>query len=184
MKTSVTSTDSKPQISDSAFSMFQRDVIIYITLFFTSILIARILGSTQMGLWSILLLLPSYAAGFGRPMTDTASVYFIARKELVLRRHLPTISIAMWLIVLVVFFVVQGWLFDSPLRHFQSLEWLSMVMLVVVLLDFFTMNYMYLLLADEDVRGYNWYVLIKSTVAPILGVALFLALGPEIKYMV
>jgi O-antigen/teichoic acid export membrane protein len=187
MKTPTEATDSKPSIATATFSMFQRDVIIYVTLFFTSIFIARTLGPTQMGLWSILLLLPSYAAGFGRPMTDTASVYFIARKELTVTSAasaLATISIAMWLIVLVVFFVAQSWLFDSPLRHFQGLQWLPMVMLVVVLLDFFTMNYMYLLLAEEDVRSYNWFVLIKSTLAPSLGVVLLLALGPEIKYMV
>ncbi len=173
-------------LSASAFSIFQRDVFIYITLLFTSIFISRILGPSEMGLWSILLLLPSYATALGSSQTDVASVYFIARKELdvsTAASALLTISIFMWLLILMIFLIAQGWLFESPLRHFQDREWLVLVMLVSALLDWLAMNYMHLMLAEEDIRGFNWYAVIRSTLAPLLGVLMLWAIGPEIEYL-
>jgi O-antigen/teichoic acid export membrane protein len=174
------------RLAESAFSMFLRDAFVYGTLFFTSIFIARTLGPSQMGLWSILLLLPSYASALGRPMTDVASVYFIARKELTVSAAasaLLTISVVTWLLVLVVFLLAQGWLFNSPLRHFQDQQWLVLVMLSSALLSFLAMNYMYLMLAVEDVRGYNRHTIIRSTLAPLSGVLMLWIVGPDFEYL-
>lgn len=67
--------------TEKSASIFKRDIFIRLWTIFTSIIIARNLGSATMGLWYILLMIPSYAEPLGRLKLDVASVYFIGKRK-------------------------------------------------------------------------------------------------------
>ena len=66
-------------LTDKLFSIFTRDVILFITSLLTGVVIARYLGPEKMGIWALLLLIPGYAEAFGRLQLDVSSVYFIGK---------------------------------------------------------------------------------------------------------
>ncbi len=68
-------------ISNSSFSIFKRDIVIYISNFITAIIISRKLGLISLGIWSILRLIASYGEVFGRTRAEHAAVYFIGKKK-------------------------------------------------------------------------------------------------------
>ncbi len=175
------------RFASSAFAMFQRDVFIYVVLFASSIVIARVLLPARMGVWSILLLIPSYAAAFGRLQTDTASVYFVARKQHGVGESafvLNVIALIMAALAVAAFFGLQGWLFDSPLRELDGARRLAYLMVASVPLEFLSMNYAYLLLGRNDVTGYNRQNVIRALTPPVAGVAALLVVGPSVEALV
>ncbi len=64
-------------LSVKVFSIFQRDLLLFITNLVTGILLARFLGPSALGIFGILSMVPAYAEGFGRIKVDIAAVYFI-----------------------------------------------------------------------------------------------------------
>ena len=64
-----------------SYSLFQRDVFLFLTNIITSVIIARKLGPDMRGLFAILLLIPGYAEAFGRLKFDIAAVYFLGKKS-------------------------------------------------------------------------------------------------------
>ena len=68
--------------ANKSFSVFKRDVLLFILNVFTSIVIARKLGPELLGIWVIISLFPSYAEAFGRIKFDLAAVYFIGKKNI------------------------------------------------------------------------------------------------------
>lgn len=153
----------------------------------TSVIIARVLGPTNMGVWAVLLMLPSYAAAFGRLQVDTASVYFIGSG----RHRLGDISFALLIIAAFMslvlgglFFWQQDRLFASLLNVFIKQKHLVYLTVATVPLGFLAMNYTYLLQARQDFQGFNMQVLLRSVVAPISGAAGVLILGPRLDVLV
>jgi len=67
-------------LAHKAFSIFQRDVLLFATRLVTGIIVARTLGPVALGIFTILSLVPSYAEAFGRLKVDVASVYFMGQK--------------------------------------------------------------------------------------------------------
>jgi len=76
------------RFSSKVFSIFQRDLLLFITNLITGVLIARILGPSALGIFGILSMVPAYAEGFGRIKVDIAAVYFIGKKKIPTRRSL------------------------------------------------------------------------------------------------
>ena len=69
------------KLSISTLKVFKADIAVYSLSFLTSILIARKLGLTILGIWSVLRLISSYLECFGRLKTEAALVYFIGKKK-------------------------------------------------------------------------------------------------------
>ena len=72
--------------AQKTFSIFKRDVLLFILNVFTSIVIARKLGQELLGVWVIISLIPGYAEAFGRTKFDLAAVYFIGKKKYIENR--------------------------------------------------------------------------------------------------
>ena len=68
------------KLSISTLKVFKADMAVYSLSFLTSILIARKLGLTALGIWSVLRLISSYLECFGRIKSEAALVYFIGKK--------------------------------------------------------------------------------------------------------
>ena len=68
---------------NKSFSIFKRDILLFVLNVFTSIVIARKLGPDLLGIWIIISLIPAYAEAFGRTKFDLAAVYFIGKKNLI-----------------------------------------------------------------------------------------------------
>ena len=68
-------------VSDKSLSLFNRDILVYLSKLITGALIARILGPLGFGIWIILQMIPSYSEAFGRLKFDVASVYFLGKKK-------------------------------------------------------------------------------------------------------
>src|SRR3990172_2172297 len=66
-------------IANKSFALFRRDTLIYTVSIVSGAIIARVLGPTTMGIWIILLMIPSYAEAFGRLKFDIAAVYFLGK---------------------------------------------------------------------------------------------------------
>ena len=69
-------------ITDKLFSIFTRDVVLFVTTLLTGVVIARYLGPEKMGIWTLLLLIPGYAEAFGRLQLEVSSVYFIGKRKI------------------------------------------------------------------------------------------------------
>jgi hypothetical protein len=67
-------------LSSNIYSIFQRDLLLFITNLATGVVTARTLGPAALGIWMILCLVPSYAEALGRTKADVASIYFIGQK--------------------------------------------------------------------------------------------------------
>jgi O-antigen/teichoic acid export membrane protein len=172
--------------SAGVFTIFSRRMTIWAVLLVTSIVIARALGPTNMGLWAVLLLVPSYATLLGRPQIDTASVHFISGR--IYRSGevafvLLLVSLTITVVLGIIFLALQGWLFATLLSDFDSDRNLVYLLALTVPLSFFAQNYINLLLAREDVGGFTTLNLIRSLVGPVVGSALILVLGAELRYL-
>ena len=173
--------------AQNAFRLFKRDILTFVALTATSIIIARVLGPTKMGAWAILLMLPSYAAAFGRLQVDTASVFFIGSG----RYRLGDISFALLIIAAFMslvlgglFFWQQDRLFASLLNVFVDQKHLVYLTVAIVPLSFLAMNYMYLLQARQDFQGFNVQVLLRTLAAPISGATGLLIVAPSLDVLV
>ena len=61
-------------LGEKSFSLFKREVILYVLQIFTSAVIARVLGPNLLGVALILNMIPTYAETFGRLKFDIAAV--------------------------------------------------------------------------------------------------------------
>ena len=68
-------------ITDKLFSIFTRDVVLFVTTLLTGVVIARYLGPEKLRIWTLLLLIPGYAEAFGRLQLDVSSVYTIGNHK-------------------------------------------------------------------------------------------------------
>jgi len=83
-----------------------------------------------------------------------------------------------------VFVLLSEWLFATLLSEFDGDRGLVYLIALTVPLSFFAQNYLYLLLAREDVGGYTILNLIRSLTGPVVGSVLLLLLGAELRLLV
>jgi len=168
-------------LANKAFSIFQRDLILFVTNLITSIVVARMLGPVVLGIWTILSMVPSYAEALGRLKVDLASVHFIGQKTF--RRedvlfNLNMITLVSIVVVVVVilwqFDVIYSWLFKNEIVDYKS-ELLALIILIPI--QFLSLNYSYFHIAEENVLAYNRMVLIRALTISFLMIV-FLVLTP------
>ena len=163
-------------LGEKSFSLFKREVILYVLQIFTSAVIARVLGPKLLGVALILNMIPSYAETFGRLKFDIAAVYYLGKNKYPLNEVIFTLNILALFsssIVVLIFFVNFDF-FSSILfsKTEQNVDNLVYVVLAQTPLSFVFMNYSYLFLFKEDTRNYNIMVVLKSLITSLLGIIL------------
>lgn len=165
-------------LAAKAFSIFQRDLLLFVTRLATGIIVARILGPAALGIWMILSLVPSYAEALGRLKVDVASVYFIGQKTF--RRedvlfNLNLIALASAGVILAAilwqFDGIYDWLFRNEKGNYKTE---LLVLMIQIPLQFVYLNYSYFHIADENVYVYNRMVVIHAWANSLTAIVLLL----------
>lgn len=165
-------------LSAKSFSLFKRDVFLFLTNLVTGVVIARKLGPSALGLWVILQMVIGYAESFGRIKFDAAAVYFLGKQkyrigEVVFTLNMLAIVTSALIVgaILWQFEWVYGALFansDTDVRMYMA------VILLQIPLQFLSLNYAYLYIHREDVATYNRMVMIKSLLSSLVAIVLLL----------
>jgi O-antigen/teichoic acid export membrane protein len=156
-------------------ALLSRDVVLMGVRFVATVYIARRLGPAAMGAWLVLTMIPSYAEAFARLKVDLASVYFVGSGRYDPGRvafGLNVIALATGGAVVAVGWLGQDLVHEYLLKSTPGTRPLIVVMLMSVPLHFLYLNYGYLLLQREDVRGYNRMTVIREGTAAVLPVVL------------
>jgi len=163
-------------LARDSLTIIQRDVLTQIILFVSSIVIARQLGPLNMGLWSILMLLPAYVSAFGRLQIDTAATYFISSGTYTAKR-ISFVLLSTTVLILFLLGVLGIWqrelLFSSFLAEFDDKRWLVYLTAVLIPLEFLHMAYSYLLLGMNKIAPYNTLAVLRVAL-PRIGASILL----------
>ena len=153
--------------ANKSFSVFKRDILLFVLNVITSIVIARKLGPELLGIWVIISLIPSYAEAFGRTKFDLAAVYFIGKKKYIeneVSYHLNIIAILTGISIVALIFIftdeINQLLFNGEPKNLT----LIYAILPIIPLNFLFLNYSYLLISREDIQYYNIMIVIKAIV--------------------
>ena len=153
--------------ADKSFSIFTRDVFLFILNVLTSIVIARKLGPELLGVWVIISLIPGYAEAFGRTKFDLAAVYFIGKKKYTeneILYHLNIIAIITGVAITSLIFIfienINQLLFSGEPNNLIFIY----AILPIIPLSFLSLNYSYLLISREDVKSFNYMIIIKAVI--------------------
>lgn len=164
-------------LAEKTSAVFARDVFLKIWTIGTGIIIARILGPVGVGLWYILLMIPSYAEPFGRLKLDVASVYFLGKGRYKFGEvyfNLIIVSLLSSAIIILVFFWQKNFILVNLLKNSLSSFNLVYLMFCYIPFSFININYSYLFLSKEDVRGYNAVSIIPAVISSGLGIFLLI----------
>lgn len=159
---------SNTSLFQSAISIMQRDIFIYVLSIATGVLIARVLGPDILGVWVLLSLISAYAEGFGRLKTDVASVYMIgskkAKEEVILfssTLFALTSGFLLTLILLSNLESVADILFKNADSNYT--EHLFFIVLIIPF-EFLLYNYTYFYIALEKVSIYNRIKVLQAVI--------------------
>ena len=163
--------------AEKSSAVFSRDLFVRVWNTGFGVIVARILDPGLVGVWYILLMIPGYSEAFGRLKFDIASVYFLSKGKYKLGEvyfNLIITSLFSSVVVVVIFFWQRDFILVRLFKN--SLETYSLIylMFAYIPLCLMNMNYKYLFLAKEDVKGYNAMILISPIVTSLLGIFLLL----------
>jgi len=165
-------------IAAKSFSLFKRDIFLFVSNLLTGIVVARMLGPASMGIWVILCMIPSYAETFGRMKFDIAAVYLLGKGkyrigEVVYTINLLAILSSLLIIIPIVWNIdwIYSILFD---KGGPDVKYLIYYVLPQIPLYFLYMNYSYLFIYKEDTKTYNRMVIIQSLVSSLGAIILLL----------
>ncbi len=157
-------------LARKSFSLFKRDIFLFVTGTFTSVLIARKLGPDVMGVWVVISLISIYAETFGRLKFDIASVYFLGKglyAEKEVERTLNSVAIIISLLIGIPCFIFSEilckFLFNGSIENLVYLR----ITIFQIPFNFLYSNYTYLLIYKENTRVYNTMTIIKALVGSI-----------------
>jgi O-antigen/teichoic acid export membrane protein len=153
--------------AQKTFSIFKRDVLLFILNVFTSIVIARKLGPELLGVWVIISLIPSYAEAFGRTKFDLAAVYFIGKKKYIeneILYHLNIVAITTGIFITVLIFIFKDYIIQLLFYGESNNLTFIYAILPIITLNFLDLNYSYLLISREDVKYFNYMIIIKALI--------------------
>jgi O-antigen/teichoic acid export membrane protein len=158
------------------FSVFQRDLLLFVTNLITGVVVARTLGPAALGAWIVMALVPAYAEAFGRLKVEVACVHFIGKKAITEEEALRAINL--------IALVMGGLLFGVLLLNLDGLHRLLFpggdatyrahlgVLLCQIPLQFLYLNYSYIHLAREDVAVYNRMIIVSAWMNSTVAVGL------------
>lgn len=155
-----------------------RDFLLLFMNFIISIFIARKLGPSQFGVWSLLMVVTSYFEGIGRLQFDVASVYFIGKKKsdigevFFLLKASTLISIVMIVTLTVVNIeYLSTLLFEKDLKKNELLLYSALLLFLARSL---VLNYSYLFIATQKIVEYSYLTILQAAMYFFLIVLFFL----------
>ena len=164
--------------SKNTFSLFQRDVFLFISNTLTGIVIARTLGPDLRGLYAIALLIPGYAESFGRLKYDLAAVYYLGKNKATLGEMVFLLnSIAITSSILIVFLIKINfeWIYQQLyINTSYDMRIITNMTLIIIPLQFIFLNYSYLIIYLEDVPAYNRMIVGKAMISSFTSIILIL----------
>lgn len=166
-----------------AFSIFQRNVFIYVLTILNGIVVARALGPEILGVWVLVTLVSSYAEGFGRLKTDLASVYILGSEKAKPEEILFSISffaiISSFIIVFGLYWQIE--LIENILFQNTELNYRKELICIIFLLpfEFQLLNYSYFYTALENIVLYNRIKALQAVIN--FGVLVFLIVVMDLK---
>ena len=163
--------------SDKCVSVFKRDIFTKLWSILAGVIIARILGPASMGIWYILLMIPSYAEPFGRFKCDIASVYYLGKGKYSFAEtyfNLIAVTLISSAAVMLFFLWQRQFIFETLLKSSLSDRYLVYAMILYIPVSFINICYSYLFLAKEDVVGYNLLVILPLVISTLLSVILLI----------
>ena len=140
-----------------------------------SIILARILGPTKLGIIAIIMIIPQYFEKFGRLGLGTSAMYRISRKELDpidVANVLLTFSLVIGLIPALLFFVYNDIFVNTFLKNHTVATWYFIAVLVTLPANFVINFFEYIFLSTEDVATINRMRLISKTMPGIVSILL------------
>jgi O-antigen/teichoic acid export membrane protein len=163
-------------LANKAFSIFQRDLLLFVSNLVTGILVARTLGPAALGIWVILSMVPSYAEAIGRVKADNAAVYFIGQKtfrreDVLFNLNLIALASAGMTLVVILwqFEPIYNWLFRYNAGNYR---FELLVLLILIPLQFLYLNYSYFHIAEENIHVFNRMVVIRALAISFTVIAL------------
>ena len=168
----------RPTLRESVYSLFRYNAFAFCVRLATGIVMARVLGPDQMGVWLLLSLIPTYAEGFGRLKADAAAIYVLPQG----RWNLGEVSLAVNVIAalsslplvigLLVFETqVMGLLFGELIL---DPLWYRLTVLLIPL-QFHSLAYSYLILHFENVPAYNIQAALRVLLPAVVSALLLLS---------
>jgi O-antigen/teichoic acid export membrane protein len=152
-------------------------MFVYVSRIITGAIIARTLGPAAMGLWIILLMIPSYAEAFGRLKFDISAVYFLGKGKYKLGEVTYLLNIAAFLSSFVLMLIcalnfnfLNTYLFKGGL----PVNYLFFMVLLSIPIRFLGISYSYLLIHLEDIKAYNFFVLCQQFFSQVLAIIFLL----------
>lgn len=115
------------RVSDKIFSIFKRDISLFLLNLATGIFVARVLGPKVFGIWVILALFTSYAEVLFRLKADIAAVYYIGQKKFKredILSSLNLIALVSSIVVAAIIFIFESSIYD----------WLFLVRMMITVL--------------------------------------------------
>lgn len=163
-------------LANKAISIFKRDLLLFVTNLATGIIVARTLGATALGIWMILSLVSSYAEAFGRVKADAAAVYFIGQKtfrreDVLFNLNLIALASAGFILAVIVwqFDILYDWMLREQTDNYRPH---LLMLLTIIPLQFFQLNYSYFHLAEENIVIYNGMKVIHAWSGSIVVIVL------------
>lgn len=155
-----------------SFSVFKRDILLFVTNLITGIVVARTLGPTFLGIFMVLNLVPAYSEAFGRLKADAASIYILGKKKY----HTSEIILNLNLIALItsgviIFLVLLNFdlLYNVLFKNIEEDYELHLkVLLLHVPINFLFLNYKYLHIGQDDVKTFNTMTVIQAWSSSII----------------
>ena len=163
-------------ITDKLFSLFTRDVVLFVTTLLTGVVIARYLGPEKLGIWTLLLLIPGYAEAFGRLQLDVSSIYFIGKGKIKLGEAtfiLHLVSAVTATVIGLIGFLNLDFLHNQIFKNVEmDVQKLIYSVSLLIPLRFIYINYTYLLIAREQIKAYNKLVIIQALTTSLLSIGM------------
>lgn len=164
--------------ADKAFRLLRRDAAVYALQVVTGAVIARVLGPAAMGVWIILLMIASYAESLGRVYGDAAAVQVLGYGDYQVGEvafALIVLAVAPAVAVVAILLALQPVLSATILARAAVSPVDVALVLLYLPVRYVVLGYAYLLIAEEDVGGYNVMTVLSTLLPSALGAALLLA---------
>jgi len=164
-------------LANNTLRLFNRDIIFSIVRLFTGVIIARALGPVGVGVWAALDLINNYARVFGAPRFEIASVHFMPKKEyakgeIILITNIIAVLSSLILVIILSFNI--GYLKTVFFKNVIVQSSLLIATISYLPILFANRNYLYFLLSQENIKSYNFMLIIQDSTKTVLTILLLI----------
>ena len=163
--------------SKDSLITFLTEILIFIFGFIGLIILARVLGPTGKGIYSLILLIPTLMLTLGSFGIESANVYFIGSRKYKTQDvafNSLVLSFLLGIILILIFWIISQFDFFQKFIHSNQISpfylWLVVLIIPLSLLSSFFRN---ILRGKGDIKNYNKIRILESVIL-LLGIIVFL----------